>query len=121
MTREDLFEWVRGEYGVEPERKWRKFPNFAVLRRGERWFAIVMDVPKNKFGLDDDEVVDVINVKADSETIEILVEREGFYRAYHMNKRHWISVFLDGSVDDDRIKALIDRSVELTAQKKKRG
>lgn len=42
--------------------------------------------------------------------------------AYHMNKRHWISIILDGSMDDADICALIEDSHALTSpplQKKK--
>lgn len=35
--------------------------------------------------------------------------------AYHMNKRHWISVVLDGSMPDSEILSLIEDSFQLTA------
>lgn len=38
--------------------------------------------------------------------------------AYHMNKEHWISVILDGSMTDDEINPLIEDSFLLTAPKK---
>ena len=34
--------------------------------------------------------------------------------AWHMNKKYWISVLLDGSVDDDMIKFLIEQSYTAT-------
>lgn len=34
--------------------------------------------------------------------------------AYHMNKRHWISVILDGSMADEEILPLIEDSYALT-------
>lgn len=40
--------------------------------------------------------------------------------AYHMNKKHWISVILDGSLDDGIIRRLIQDSFALTAPKKQR-
>ena len=39
--------------------------------------------------------------------------------AYHMNKEHWLSVILDGSVPEDVILHLIDSSYALVADKKK--
>ena len=39
--------------------------------------------------------------------------------AYHMNKRHWISVILDGSMADGEVMALIEDSHALTAPKSK--
>lgn len=92
---------------------------YAVLRNSNnKWYGIVMDVPKNKFGIDSDEVVDVLDVKADTIIIDMLVGQRGFYRAYHMNKNQWISIFLDGSVSEDIIKNMIAESYEKTGKKK---
>ena len=38
--------------------------------------------------------------------------------AYHMNKRHWISVILDGSMEEAEICRLIQESYDLTAPKR---
>ena len=39
--------------------------------------------------------------------------------AYHMNKTHWNSIILDGSVPDKDIKRMIGESYDLTKGKKK--
>ena len=39
--------------------------------------------------------------------------------AYHMNKEHWNSIILDGTVPDDDIKSMIFDSYKLTLSKKK--
>ena len=120
MTRQELFDWVKSEYGTLPEYQWAKFPRYAVLRNGDnKWYAVIMDIPKNKFDIDSDEVVDVLNVKADMMLIDMLVEKPGYYRAYHMNKNQWMSIFLDGSVPDEAIKNLIAESYEKTSKKKR--
>ena len=41
----------------------------------------------------------------------------GIFPAYHMNKESWISVALDGSVPDDKLRMLLDISFELTKPK----
>lgn len=120
MTRQELFDWVKSEYGTLPEYQWAKFPRYAVLRNDDnKWYAVIMDVPKNKFDIDSDEVVDVLNVKADMMLIDMLVKKPGYYRAYHMNKNQWMSIFLDGSVPDEAIKNLIAESYEKTSKKKR--
>ena len=43
----------------------------------------------------------------------------GVLPAYHMNKNHWLTVLLDGTADDETVKALVDMSYALTAPKKK--
>lgn len=40
--------------------------------------------------------------------------------AYHMNKLHWSSIILDGSVDDDVIERMLLDSYDLTAPKHKK-
>ena len=42
-----------------------------------------------------------------------------FFDAYHMNKTNWISVALDGTADDEKVKMLFDLSFEMTKNKKK--
>ncbi len=38
----------------------------------------------------------------------------GIFPGWHMNKAHWLTVTLDGTVDDEKIKFLVDMSYELT-------
>ncbi|MCI9221555.1 MAG: MmcQ protein, partial [Lachnospiraceae bacterium] len=40
--------------------------------------------------------------------------------AYHMNKEHWITVLLDGTVEESKVCGLIDVSFAATASKKKK-
>ena len=51
--RADIFDYANKKQGTMPEFLWIPFPNYAVLRRpdNKKWYAIVMDVPKNKLGL----------------------------------------------------------------------
>ncbi len=44
----------------------------------------------------------------------------GVRPAYHMNKRHWNSVALDGSVPEEEVRRMIRCSFELTAGQRKR-
>lgn len=117
MTREDIFHWVKEEYGTEPEYQWISFPQYAVLRnKTGKWYGIVMDVPKNKFGIGSDDVIDVLNVKADKMLIDLLIHEPGFYRAYHMNKTQWVSIFLDGTVSDETIRDFLAESYKRTSK-----
>ena len=94
----------------------------TVLRHTDtgKWFGLLMMVTKSKVGLDGDGQIGVLNLKCDME--DSLIVREMFdaiIPAYHMNKNHWISVILNGTVPKDVTEALIDRSYELTAKNKK--
>ncbi len=58
-----------------------------------------------------------INLKCPPDKAEALRE---FYPAvipgYHMNKRHWNTVILDGSIPDEELKAMIDESYALVVK-----
>jgi predicted DNA-binding protein (MmcQ/YjbR family) len=58
-----------------------------------------------------------LNLKCDPDLAMHLRE---FYEAvqpgYHMNKKHWNTVFLDGSIPDDEVFAMIDESYELVVK-----
>ena len=122
MTRKDVEKHMLETYGCVPEYPWFKYPGYAVYRHSEnkKWFAVVMDLPKRKFGINEDETVDVMNLKCDPLIIGSLLLEKGFYPAYHMNKGYWISVMLDGSVPDEKIKWLIEMSFDLTIKKNTR-
>ena len=93
----------------------------AVLRHADnrKWYAIVMHVSRRKFGLDSDEVIDVVNLKLPLEMFGSFDAADGVYPAYHMNKLHWISVLLPDAADD-LIEFLVNASYEATKDKKKR-
>ena len=79
-----------------------------------------MDVPKNKLGMPEEDVLDVVNFKCDPVLLASLLNEKGFFPAYHMNKASWITVALDGSVPDEKIKMLLDMSFEATMPKIRR-
>lgn len=116
MNREQILAWIQGRYDADPEYLWEKHPNYAVLRHGSqgKWFALVMDVEKAKLGLTGSGKIDILNVKEDPGLITEMVKHPGFFPAYHMNKENWVSVALDGTVDDDKIVSMIQTSYTLT-------
>lgn len=119
MGRQEVFAWVKQQYGTEPDYPWQD--GNAVLRhkRNRKWYGLVMEVGREKLGLTGDGTAEVINLKCNPDLIGSLRERPGFHPAYHMNKEQWISVRLDGSVPEGEIKDLIDLSYGMTEPKKK--
>ena len=122
--RETFFAYIKKKYKVSPEYPWAKYDDNAVFRHSDnkKWFALVMGVEKDKLGLSGAEYVDVINLKIDDMIFrDILVQQEGILPAYHMNKEHWITVLLDGTVEEAKVYDLIDVSFAATASKKKKA
>lgn len=119
MNRMELGKYIQDNYKVKPDYPWAKYPNYEVYRHGnnKKWFALVMDVPKNKLGLQGEDILAIVNFKCDPILLGSLLSKKGFFPAYHMSKVRWISVALDGSVEDEEIKLLLDMSFDATASK----
>ena len=67
------------------------------------------------------EGVERVNLKCDPEEAIILREIfEDVIPGYHMNKAHWNTVILSGSIPDGEIKRMIDRSYCLVVKKLKK-
>lgn len=110
-----VIEYVREKYGDELEFLWKTSPSNAVWRRkdNKKWYAAMLTVSKSKLGLNSDEVVSVIDLRIDPEVLNDLVDGIKYFRGYHMNKKHWFTMCLDGSVPAEEICARIDKSYVL--------
>ena len=106
MTRQELFTWIRQQYGTEPEYPWHDWN--AVLRHNDnnKWYGVVLEVSADKLGLPEVGIVDVLNVKSDPLLIGSLRGQDGYFPAYHMNKEKWLSIQLGKPELDDAIKAV---------------
>ena len=116
--RQEIIEYVRNRYGSEIEYLWMRFPSYGVFRHpdNQKWYAVVMDIPRNRLGLSGEETVDVVNVKlGDLMLRDFLLHREGFFPGYHISRGNWVSVLLDGTVPLEEICGLIDQSYRVTA------
>ena len=56
------------------------------------------------------EDIEIINIKLDENKIVKLLNRKGFYKAYHMNKKYWITINLDDTISDEEIMNYIEES-----------
>ena len=110
---------IKDRYDVSPEFPWDKDPGCGVFRnkRNDKWFGIIMNIPKKKLDKITDTEVEVLNIKLDELTDEYL-GKDGFYVCYHMNKKKWISIILDDTLSDDLIMELIGISVSKTDESK---
>ena len=119
MTRKGLTEYILNNYVTNEEKPWADSPEFSVFRHlsNKKWFAIIMLVAANKFGLDLDGEVEVVNLKCEPFLIDNFLDGKSVFRAYHMNKTHWISVIVDFA-EEEKLKMLVDMSFELTDAKK---
>ena len=119
VDREEIFEYVKKQYGTIPEYLWSSSPDSAVLRHHNgKWYAVIMNVERSKLGLDGDDTVEIIDVKCDPEMTGMIIQTYGFLPGYHMNKQHWITILLDGIVGESKILDFLDMSYDLIDGKK---
>jgi len=121
-TRADVYDHVIKNYDTEPEYLWKPLPLYAVFRRvdNKKWYAVIMDVPKNRLGMQGVERIDILDIKCSPLLREMLLGKKGFLPAYHLNRENWITVLLDGSVDKETVFALIDDSYDIAGGKKQK-
>lgn len=70
-----VIEYVRKIYGDELEFLWKKFPDNAVWCRkdSKKWYGAILTVPKNRLGLESDEIVEIIDLRLKSELMSGLM------------------------------------------------
>ena len=117
MKRSELISSIAERYGVEPEYPWPRWPEHAVFRHPEnrKWFGVLMSVSSSTLGIGDGERVDILNVKIDPDDASVLRSADFILPAYHMNKENWVSVIIEGDIDDEMLSCLLDTSFVLTS------
>ncbi|MBD5391853.1 hypothetical protein HDR66_03550 [bacterium] len=116
----ELIAYVANQYGRDLEFLWPRFPDNAIWRRGDnqKWFGAILTVKKNKIvpGADD-APVEILDVRCAPDAIDFVVDNKMIFPGWHMNKRHWITVILDGRMDIEKIYSLVDASYISAAKK----
>ena len=118
--KDDYISWIKNQFGAEPDFPWPDTPDYCVFRcQNEKWFALVMRIKYKQLGLTGDEEVWVVNIKADQTEIPNLIDHKSIFPAWHMNKKHWITVLLTASTDFEKLCELTLKSYELVSKSKK--
>lgn len=111
----ELIEYVRNTYNDELEYLWDKFPDNAVWRRKDsgKWYGAVLTAAKEKLGLDNNEKAEIIDLRIDKQLTESTVDGVKYFPGYHMNKKSWYTIILDGSVPTEEICRRLQISYDL--------
>lgn len=79
-------------------------PGAFVVKVGGKMFALISE----------DEAPATISLKVDPDEGELLRGQfPAIIPGYHLNKRHWITATIDGSLPDDLLPDLVDDSYDL--------
>ncbi len=108
----DLIAYVREKYGDELEFLWEKFPDSAIWRRrdSQKWYGVLLTVSRRKLGLPSEETVEIVDLRGDPELLKRIVDNKRYFPGWHMNKKHWYTIVLDGSVPLEQICRNLDQS-----------
>lgn len=115
----ELIAYAREKYGDELEFLWPKFPDNAIWRRqdNKKWYGAILTVSRQKLGLKSDEIVEIVDLRLEPEKIATLVDQKRYFNGWHMNKKNWYTIILDGSVPTKEICNKLDDSYTLTGKK----
>ena len=116
MTRPELDAYLTNTYSTTAKHPFARYPSFKVFRHhgNKKWFAVIMELPREKLGLQGDGNICIVNVKCDPRLTGSFRLEQGIFPAYHMSKVHWLTVALDGSVADEKLEFLLEMSFDLT-------
>ena len=73
-----------------------------------------MNIDQNKLDPKKNGEVEILNVKLNSNKIKELGKKKVFYPAYHMNKKNWITILLNDTMNDELIMEYINESYLLS-------
>lgn len=135
-----------GEGVDHPFSKWPSYGSFRNADT-QKWYGLVMNIPRSKLKSKEQSVdeaapksrqvqkgsaansasagnigktdpeIEVLNVKVAPSRLNDFLEEPGIYPAYHMNKKSWVSIILDGTVPDERIMGMLEVSRRFSTSK----
>ena len=119
---EELLRYVQNTYGDEIEYPWKDDMDAAVIRSHltRKWYAVFMKVHPSKIGLGGSQPIRIMNLHGTAEQVAVLVDGERYFPGWHMNRKYWYTVCLDGSIPMFELQRRIDESFKLSQPKKRR-
>ena len=112
----EIIDYCNDKYGGNHVNPFKKHPDIlAFVNEKNKWYALFSDVDYNKLNKNTDITtkVKILNVKYPMDKILEIIDNKNIFPAYHMNKKHWISIVLDKNIKLETIKELIDISYSL--------
>ena len=112
----EIINYCNNKYGRNHVNPFKKHPDIlAFVNEKNKWYSLFSDVDYNKLNKNTDITtkVKILNVKYPTDKILEIIDNKNIFPAYHMNKKHWISIVLDKNIKLETIKELIDISYSL--------
>ena len=112
----EIIDYCNNKYGENHVNPFKKHPDIlAYVNEKNKWYALMSNVEYNKLNKTSNIItkVKILNVKYPTDNISDIIDNQNIFPAYHMNKKHWISIVLDKNIKLETIKELIDISYSL--------
>lgn len=112
----EIINYVEQKYADKLEYLWEKFDDNAIWRnkQNNKWYGILLIISERKLGIKSDKMIEIIDLRYQKEKIEDIVDNKKVFPGYHMNKKTWMTIKLDYSLDTETICNLIDNSYNLS-------
>ena len=113
-----VIDYIDATYHDQLEFLWPKFPHNAVWRRQDtyKWYGALLLVHPSKLGLDGTDDIEIIDLRMEPGKLAKLLDNQKYFPGYHMNKKHWYTVCLNGTVPLDELFLRIDESYLLAVK-----
>ena len=117
---EELLRYVQETYGDEIEYPWKDMDAAVICSHlTKKWYAVFMKVHPSKIGLGGSQPIRIMDLHGTAEQVASLVEGKRYFPGWHMNRKYWYTICLDGSVPMDELQRRIDASFALSQPKKR--
>lgn len=110
----DVIDYIDEKYGDKPEFLWDDENGIIRNSQNDKWFIVFMKVLPEKIGLNGNERIEIIDIRYQKDETEKVIDRKRIFPGYHMNKRSWITILMNGSLDNQELFELIDNSYNLS-------
>lgn len=112
-----IIERVQEKYHVKAEFLFGEDEPTAVFRKvvkeKPKWFAFISRCNRKAVTGTGEGKIEILNLRLEASDVDTLITHEHIHRGYHMNKKYWLTIELDTTVDTDMIYALLDKSYQL--------
>lgn len=115
----EIIKYVKEKYNGELEYLWKKFPENAIWRnkRNNKWYGLLLVISERKLGIESDKIIEIIDLRYSKDNIKEIIDNNKIFPGYHMNKKSWIAIRLNGDTSTKKILELIDNSYKLSLAK----
>ena len=107
----EIINYIKKTYKDIPDHPWEDENMVIRHLKNKKWYGLIMVIDKSKI-TGGTGLIEVLNVKINNP--EIIIDNNKIFPAYHMTKKSWISIILDGRLSNEEVFSLIDISYDLT-------